>query len=88
MMHLSKILFMRTTVNLSEASIHYLKNEALKQRDSMSGVLEQAIIQMQSREVKPANTIKVKLPASGQGGVYSGIDLDDNAALEDAMRGL
>ena len=54
----------------------------------MSGVLEQAIIQMQSREVKTANTIKVKLPASGQGGVYSGIDLDDNAALEDAMRGL
>ena len=88
MMHLSKIPFMRTTVNLSEASIHYLKNEALKQRDSMSGVLEQAIIQMQSREVNPANTIKVKLPASGQGGVYSGIDLDDNAALEDAMRGL
>ena len=85
-MHLSKIAFMRTTVNLSEASIHYLKNEALKQRDSTSGVLEQAIIQMQSREVKPANTIKVKLPASGQGGVYSGIDLDDNAALEDAMR--
>ena len=88
MMHLSKISFMRTTVNLSEASIHYLKNEALKQRDSMSGVLEQAIIQMQSRDAKPANTIKVKLPASGQGGVYSGIDLDDNAALEDAMRGL
>tara|TARA_B100001250_G_scaffold265042_1_gene228533 strand:+ start:106 stop:369 length:264 start_codon:yes stop_codon:yes gene_type:complete len=87
-MHLSKIPFMRTTVNLSEASIHYLKNEALKQRDSMSGVLEQAIIQMQSRDAKPANTIKVKLPASGQGGVYSGIDLDDNAALEDAMRGL
>ena len=54
----------------------------------MSGVLEQAIIQMQSRDAKPANTIKVKLPASGQGGVYSGIDLDDNAALEDAMRGL
>ena len=88
MMHLSKISFMRTTVNLSEASIHYLKNEALKQRDSMSGVLEQAIIQMQSREVKPANTNKVILPASGQGGVYLGIDLDDNAALEDAMRGL
>ena len=79
---------MRTTVNLSKASVHYLKNEALKQQDSMSGVLEQAIIQMQSREVKQANTIKVKLPASGQGGVYSGIDLDDNAALEDAMRGL
>ncbi len=80
--------FMRTTVNLSEASINYLKNEALRQQDSMSGVLEQAIILMQSREIKPANTIKVKLPASGQGGVYSGIDLDDNAALEDAMRGL
>ena len=79
---------MRTTVNLSEASIHYLKNEALKQQDSMSGVLEQAIILMQSIEIKPANTIKVNLPASGRGGVYSGIDLDDNAALEDAMRGL
>ena len=79
---------MRTTVNLSEASIRYLKNEALKQQDSMSGVLEQAIVLMQSREIKPANNIKVKLPVSGQGGVYSGIDLDDNAALEDAMRGL
>ena len=79
---------MRMTVNLSKASVHYLKNEALKQQDSMSGVLEQAIVLMQSREIKPANTIKVKLPASGQGGVYSGIDLDDNAALEDAMRGL
>jgi hypothetical protein len=54
----------------------------------MSGVLEQAIILMQSREIKPANSIEFKLPASGQGGVYSGIDLDDNAALEDAMRGL
>ncbi|MBC8346996.1 MAG: hypothetical protein H8E24_00030 [Verrucomicrobia bacterium] len=73
---------------MSEASIHYLKNEALKQQDSMSGVLEQAIILMQSIEIKPANTIKVKPPASGRGGVYSGIDLDDNAALEDAMRGL
>ena len=79
---------MRTTVNLSEASVHYLKNEALKQQDSMSGVLEQAIVLMQSREIKPANNIKVKLPTSGQGGVYSGIDLDDNASLEDAMRGL
>ena len=73
---------------MSEASIHYLKNEALKQQDSMSGVLEQAIVLMQSREIKPANKIKVKLPASGQGGVYSGIDLDDNAALEDAMGGI
>ena len=73
---------------MSEASIHYLKNEALKQQDSMSGVLEQAIILMQSREIKPANTIKVKLPASGQGGVYSGIDLDDSSALEDAMGGI
>ena len=79
---------MRTTVNLSEASIHYLKKEALKQQDSMSGVLEQAIVLMQSREIKPANNIKVNLPASGQGGVYSGIDLDDSSALEDAMGGI
>ena len=79
---------MRTTVNLSKASVHYLKNEALKQQDSMGSVLEQAIVLMQSREIKPANNIKVKLPASGQGGVYSGIDLDDNAALEDAMEGI
>jgi hypothetical protein len=79
---------MRTTVNLSKASVHYLKNEALKQQDSMSGVLERAIMLMQSREIKPANNIKVKLPASGQGGVYSGIDLDDSSALEDAMGGI
>ena len=79
---------MRTTVNLSEASIHYLKNEALKQQDSMSGVLEQAIVLMRSREIKPANNIKVKLPTSGQGGIYSGIDLDDSSALEDAMGGI
>ena len=79
---------MRTTVNLSEASIRYLKNEALKQQDSMSVVLEQAIVLMQYREIKPANNIKVKLPVSGQGGVYSGIDLDDSSALEDAMGGI
>ena len=79
---------MRTTVNLSKASVHYLKNEALKQQDSMSGVLEQAIVLMQSREIKPANNIKVKLPTPGQGGVYSGIDLDDSSALEDAMGGI
>jgi len=79
---------MRTTVNLSKASVHYLKNEALKQQDSMSGVLEQAIVLMQSREIKPAINIKVKLPTSGQGGVYSGIDLDDSSALEDAMGGI
>ena len=79
---------MRTTVNLSEASIHYLKKEALKQQDSMSGVLERAIMLMQSKGLKADNKIEIKLPASGQGGVYSGIDLDDNAALEDAMRGL
>ena len=79
---------MRTTVNLSKASVHYLKNEALKQQDSMSGVLEQAIVLMQSKGLKADNKIEIKLPVSGQGGVYSGIDLDDNAALEDAMRGL
>ena len=79
---------MRTTVNLSEASIHYLKKEALKQQDSMSGVLERAIMLMQSKGLKADNKIKIRLPVSGQGGVYSGIDLDDNAALEDAMRGL
>ena len=79
---------MRTTVNLSEASIRYLKNEALKQQDSMSVVLEQAIVLMQSKGVKPAKNIKVKLPASGQGGGYSGIDLDDSSALEDAMGGI
>ena len=79
---------MRTTVNLSKASIRYLKNEALKQQDSMSGVLERAIMLMQSKGLKADNKIEIKLPVSGQGGVYSGIDLDDNAALEDAMRGL
>ena len=54
----------------------------------MSGDLERAIMPMQSREIKPANNIKVKLPTSGQGGVYSGIDLDDSSALEDAMGGI
>ena len=53
----------------------------------MSGILERAIILMQSNERTTDNDIEFKLPTSGQGGVYSGIDLDDNAALEDAMRG-
>ena len=43
---------------------------------------------MQSNERTTDNDIELKLPTSGQGGVYSGIDLDDNAALEDAMGGL
>ena len=79
---------MRTTVNLSEASIRYLKKEALKQQDSMSGVLERAIMLMQSNGLKADNKIEIKLPVSGQGGVYSGIDLDDSSALEDAMGGI
>ena len=58
------------------------------QKDSMSGILERAIILMQSNERRTDNDIEFKLPTSGQGGVYSGIDLDDNAALEDAMGGL
>jgi hypothetical protein len=58
------------------------------QKDSMSGILERAIILMQSNERTTDNDIEFKLPTSGQGGVYSGIDLDDNAALEDTMGGL
>ena len=58
------------------------------QKDSMSGILERAIILMQSHERTTDNDIEFKLPTSCQGCVYSGIDLDDNAALEDAMAGL
>lgn len=76
---------MRTTVRLDEHLLHQARQYALASGKTLTAVLEQALRESLARRPAAARLRPLKLKTFRGGGVRPGIDLDDSAALLDAM---
>ena len=77
---------MRTTVNLREDLLRRAKRAAADRASTLSAVVEMALREFLARLEKAPTIAPVDLPRSRhKGGVQSGVDLDDTAALLDRL---
>lgn len=77
---------MRTTINVREDLLRRAKKFAAQRSSTLNQVVENALTDLFSRTDKGEPISPVQLPVSKQsGGVQPGIDLDDTAALLDAI---
>lgn len=76
---------MRTTIRLDERLLAEAKKLAAESGRTLTSILEDALRESLARREAPAGRRPIKLKTFRGGGVQPGIDLDDSAALLDAM---
>lgn len=77
---------MRTTVRLSESLIARAKREAAQRGTTLTSLIEQGLRLVMAKPHRQSERPRVKLPTCKQrGGAITGIDLNNSAALLDAM---
>lgn len=76
---------MRTTINLPEALLARAKRFAAASRTTLTAVIESSLRETLARRRKASHGAAVKLPVFGRKGLQPGVDLDDSAALLEAM---
>ena len=79
---------MRTTLNLDDDLVRKAKRRATASGTTLTAVIEDALRVTLTRPATRAKKLRVKLPTYGSGGVFPGVDLSNNASLEDIMDGL
>jgi hypothetical protein len=79
---------MRTTIRINDELLRKAKIRAAETSRSLTQVIEDAL----RREIDNAEGIgkpeKISIPTAGEGGVQSGVDLDDTSSLLDKMEGI
>jgi hypothetical protein len=78
---------MRTTVRLPDDLLDEAKRYALESGRTLTALIEDGLRQVLARRRAGGELPRVELPTYGVGGVRPGVDLDDSAALLDAMEG-
>ena len=78
---------MRTTIQLEDTLLTAAKDLANRTGRTLSQVVEDALREVLARRREGRKRARVKLTTHGKGGVRSGVDLDDSAALLDVMEG-
>lgn len=79
---------MRTTVRLEEGLLRQAKREAQRRGETLTSLIEQGLRLTLAGARSQPRSPRVKLPVSrASGGTLPGIDLNDSAALLDAMEG-
>jgi len=76
---------MRTTVRLDDSLLQQAKELATRTGRTLTSVIEDALRQMLLTPPETLDTTSGPLPTFRGGGLLPGIDLDDTAALVDAM---
>lgn len=78
---------MRTTVILPDELYRQVKERARREDRTMTSFLEEALrVALVERVAeRPAFRLRTYTPPKGHEGVRPGVDLNDNAALEDLM---
>lgn len=77
---------MRTTIRLDDELLSQAKQHALETRITLTALIEDALRERLRRGEDPRrNAEPVRLTTRGGTGLLSGVDLDDSAALLDAM---
>ncbi|MCY4660717.1 MAG: type II toxin-antitoxin system VapB family antitoxin [Acidobacteria bacterium] len=75
---------MRTTVDINDALLQAAKSRAARDRRSLKAVVDQALREFLSRRQR-TDADGPPIPVFRGRGVQPGVDLTDNAALEDLM---
>ena len=79
---------MRTTIRLDDELLRDAKRHAVETGRTLTAVIEEALrASLARREAAGGRKKPVKLRAAGSGGLRPGLDLDDSAALLDALEG-
>ncbi|PYR62325.1 MAG: DUF2191 domain-containing protein [Acidobacteria bacterium] len=76
---------MRTTIHLPDDLLAQAKQAAAASRRTLTQVIEEALREALGRRQRRGRTEAPRLPVFGEGGLLPGVDLDDSAALLDAM---
>ena len=78
---------MRTTLDLDDDLVRKAKRRAAESGTTLTAVIEDALrVRLARASTRPKKA--VKLPTYGKGGVFPGVDLSNNASLEDIMDGV
>ena len=79
---------MRTTIRLDDDLLKAAKRRAAESGSTLTAFIEEALREKLLRSRTQISTDrKIRLKTTGKGGVQPGVDLDDSAALLDAMEG-
>jgi len=76
---------MRTTIRLPDDLLDAAKQRAVATGRTLTRVIEDALRAALAREDAGIPASEVAIPTYGTGGLRPGVDLDDSAALLDAM---
>lgn len=76
---------MRTTIRIDEQLLEEAKREAIRQKKSLTAIIEDALRASLARQRNAGQRMPVKLVTFGGNGLLPGVDLDDSAALLDLM---
>ncbi len=79
---------MRTTINLPDELILRAKKAALESDTTLTEIIANALRESLAKPHRKKPKREFKIVASGRGGVFPGVDLDDTSALLDIMDGL
>lgn len=77
---------MRTTVRLDDALLDQARREAIRRGETLTSLMELGLRLVLAQKDRRQHPSKMKLPVSqATGGLMPGIDLNDTAALLDAL---
>ena len=76
---------MRTTIRIDEKLLERAKKEAIRQKKSLTAVIEDALRESLARQREAGQRKVVRLVTCGGKGLLPGVDLDDSAALLELM---
>jgi len=79
---------MRTTINLPDDLVLQAKKAALEADTTLTEIIANALRESLAKPHRKKQKREFKIVASGNGGVFPGVDLDDTSALLDIMDGL
>ena len=76
---------MRTTIRIDEQLLEQARREAIRQKKSLTAIIEDALRASLSRQQSTGKRRPVKLVTFSGQGLLPGVDLDDSSALLDLM---
>lgn len=76
---------MRTTIRIDEKLLERAKKEAIRQKKSLTAVIEDALRESLARQREAGQRKTVRLVTCSGKGLLPGVDLDDSAALLELM---
>jgi len=76
---------MRATIRLEDSLLAEAKRIAAETGSTLTSVVENALRQSFAHQKRAEKRGKVRLTTSGKGGLRTGVDLDNSAALLDLM---